>query len=165
MIANTPKPPYYAVIFTTLRTEVDEGYNETAERMEELAKLQDGYLGIESARNEIRPLIKVYKEHRTELINGYVFPVGDEPTNFSWSGFQNVSPDKKSGYLIVYRERLNNEPERKIKLKFVSNNKIKLVNLENGEEYYLQVDKNGQLHFNIEENGDFRFFKYEVLEL
>ena len=53
MIANTPKPPYYAVIFTTLRTEVDEGYNETAKRMEELAKLQDGYLGIESARNEI----------------------------------------------------------------------------------------------------------------
>jgi heme-degrading monooxygenase HmoA len=53
MIADTPKPPYYAVIFSTLRTEIDEGYFETATRMEELAKLQEGYLGIESARNEI----------------------------------------------------------------------------------------------------------------
>jgi heme-degrading monooxygenase HmoA len=53
MIAKTPKPPYYAVIFTTLRTEVDEGYEETAVKMENLAKLQDGFLGIESARNEI----------------------------------------------------------------------------------------------------------------
>ncbi len=53
MIANTPKPPYYAVIFSTIRTNVDEGYYETAERMETLAKIQEGYLGIESARNEI----------------------------------------------------------------------------------------------------------------
>jgi heme-degrading monooxygenase HmoA len=53
MIANTPKPPYYAVIFSTLRTNVDEGYFETAKKMEELAKLQEGYLGLESARSEI----------------------------------------------------------------------------------------------------------------
>ena len=50
MIANTPKPPYYVVIFSTLLTDVTEGYLETATRMEELAKLQPGYLGIESAR-------------------------------------------------------------------------------------------------------------------
>ena len=53
MIAKTRRPPYYAVIFTTLRTEVDEGYEETAYRMENLAKEQDGYLGIESARNKL----------------------------------------------------------------------------------------------------------------
>ena len=53
MIAKTNRPPYYAVIFTTLRTEVDEGYEETAHRMENLAKDQDGYLGIESARSEL----------------------------------------------------------------------------------------------------------------
>ena len=53
MIASTPKPPYYAVIFSTIRTNVDEGYTETAIRMEVLAKQQEGYLGIESARSEI----------------------------------------------------------------------------------------------------------------
>jgi heme-degrading monooxygenase HmoA len=53
MIANTPKPPYYAVIFTSARTTVDDGYAEMSDRMVELAKQQPGYLGHESARNEI----------------------------------------------------------------------------------------------------------------
>ena len=53
MIAKTPKPPYYAVIFTSIGTEVREGYSSMADRMLELAKQQDGYLGIESAREEI----------------------------------------------------------------------------------------------------------------
>lgn len=47
-IAATPKPPYYAVIFTAQRTPGDNGYNETAHRMRALAQRQPGYLGIES---------------------------------------------------------------------------------------------------------------------
>jgi heme-degrading monooxygenase HmoA len=48
--AATPKPPYYAVIFSAARTEGDHGYDAMAERMVELASEQPGYLGIESAR-------------------------------------------------------------------------------------------------------------------
>ncbi len=51
MIANTPSPPYYAVIFSSLRSQIDEGYDETAGEMERLAQLQSGYLGHESARD------------------------------------------------------------------------------------------------------------------
>ncbi|MDB5131605.1 MAG: hypothetical protein JWR02_1354 [Mucilaginibacter sp.] len=53
MIANTPAAPYYAVIFTSLRTEGENGYNAMSEEMAALAKQQEGYLGIESARNEL----------------------------------------------------------------------------------------------------------------
>lgn len=53
MIAKTPKTPYYAVIFTSVGTEVREGYENTADRMIELAKQQEGYLGIESAKEEL----------------------------------------------------------------------------------------------------------------
>lgn len=49
-IARTPEPPYYAVIFTSLRTEGDRGYGRMAERMLELAAQQPGFLGVESAR-------------------------------------------------------------------------------------------------------------------
>lgn len=49
--ATTPEPPYYAVIFTSVRTEGDGDYSETAARMEELAREVPGYLGIESARS------------------------------------------------------------------------------------------------------------------
>jgi heme-degrading monooxygenase HmoA len=48
--ATTPKPPYYAVIFTSQRTDGDNGYAEMARRMEELSAVQPGYLGIESVR-------------------------------------------------------------------------------------------------------------------
>jgi heme-degrading monooxygenase HmoA len=44
---------YYAVIFTSIRTEEEEGYAETATKMVELAKVQPGYIGMESARSEI----------------------------------------------------------------------------------------------------------------
>ena len=49
--ASTPEPPYYAVTFTSVRTDGDGGYGETAARMEELAESIPGYLGIESARD------------------------------------------------------------------------------------------------------------------
>ncbi len=52
MIARTPEPPYVAVIFTSLRTEGDGGYEKMAERMVALAAQQPGFLGVESARGE-----------------------------------------------------------------------------------------------------------------
>lgn len=61
MISITPKPPYYAVIFSTLRTTVDEGYMETTQRMEALAKQQEGYLGLETARNKIGITVSYWK--------------------------------------------------------------------------------------------------------
>src|SRR3989338_7488971 len=53
MIAKTPQPPYYAVIFTTTRTAGDNGYGAMADRMVELAAEQEGFLGIDSAREDI----------------------------------------------------------------------------------------------------------------
>jgi heme-degrading monooxygenase HmoA len=50
-IASTPEPPYVAVIFSSLRTDGDDGYGEMAARMEELGARQPGYLGIEAARD------------------------------------------------------------------------------------------------------------------
>jgi heme-degrading monooxygenase HmoA len=49
--ANTPDAPYYAVIFTSQRTGVDDGYGAMGDRMVELASRQPGFLGVESARD------------------------------------------------------------------------------------------------------------------
>jgi len=49
--ANTPEPPYYAVIFSSLRSDGDNAYARMAERMIELASQQPGFLGVESARD------------------------------------------------------------------------------------------------------------------
>lgn len=49
--ATTPEPPYYAVIFSSRRTDGDGGYGQTAERMLELAAGQPGFIGVESVRS------------------------------------------------------------------------------------------------------------------
>ncbi|QTD38129.1 antibiotic biosynthesis monooxygenase [Polaribacter batillariae] len=53
MMVNHLTPTYYAVIFSTILTEDISGYVEMSKKMELLAKQQKGYLGLESARNEI----------------------------------------------------------------------------------------------------------------
>lgn len=45
--------PYYAVIFTSKHTNNIKGYSEMAEKMETLAKNQEGFIGIDSARNDV----------------------------------------------------------------------------------------------------------------
>lgn len=73
-IAALPEPPYYAVIFTSLRHETrdGDGYEETAQRMFELAAEQPGCLGIETAREGVgitvgyfvdESAIRSWKEH------------------------------------------------------------------------------------------------------
>jgi heme-degrading monooxygenase HmoA len=49
-IASHLKPPYYAVVFTSLRTDGDNGYADASDAMVALAAQQSGFLGIESAR-------------------------------------------------------------------------------------------------------------------
>ena len=69
--------PYYAVIFTSSLTKNNEGYVEMAQKMESLAKQQDGFLGINSAREgvgitvsywESLDAIKIWKQNSEHLI-------------------------------------------------------------------------------------------------
>lgn len=55
------KPPYYAVIFTNRQTHELKGYEEMAKKMEDLAKEQPGYLGMDFARNEMGITISYWK--------------------------------------------------------------------------------------------------------
>jgi len=61
MIANTPSPPYYAVIFSNIRTKIEEGYAQTAEDMVDLASQQPGFLGHESVRDGLGITISYWK--------------------------------------------------------------------------------------------------------
>jgi heme-degrading monooxygenase HmoA len=61
MIANTPQTPYYAVIFTSLRTESDNNYGMTSNKMMALAATQAGFLGVESARENVGITVSYWK--------------------------------------------------------------------------------------------------------
>lgn len=62
MIAKTPRPPYYAVIFSSLKKDDTTGYQEMAGKMEKLAKEQPGYLGFESARDGLGISVSYWKD-------------------------------------------------------------------------------------------------------
>lgn len=62
MFANTPKPPYYAVIFTSTLSDDQEGYQEMAEKMLTLAAEQDGFLGVEGARQDIGITVSYWRD-------------------------------------------------------------------------------------------------------
>ena len=62
MIAQTPPPPYYAVIFTSIRTMDDKGYSQMAELMIKLAQEQTGFLGIESARENLGITVSYWRD-------------------------------------------------------------------------------------------------------
>ena len=53
--------PYYAVIFTSVRTPVEDGYSEMADAMMELAARQPGYLGVEHARDTTGITVSYWK--------------------------------------------------------------------------------------------------------
>jgi heme-degrading monooxygenase HmoA len=62
LIADTPPAPYYAVIFTTLRTDVDDGYQAMAQKMLALASRQPGFLGVESAREDLGITVSYWRD-------------------------------------------------------------------------------------------------------
>lgn len=61
MIAKTFEIPYYAVIFTSLMSNNAQGYADMAQEMEDLAKKQEGFLGIESVREEMGITVSYWK--------------------------------------------------------------------------------------------------------
>lgn len=62
MISKTPTPPYYAVIFTSKMSKDTIGYSSMAEKMVELAKEQDGFLGVESAREDVGITVSYWRD-------------------------------------------------------------------------------------------------------
>ncbi len=118
----------------------------------------------EKAKAQIKPILSVYKKYREEMYAGYVFPIGDEPDNKSWTGFQNYNPETNSGYLTIFREINNLEPEKQVALKFIKNKKVKITNLINGISTNKITGDSGKLIFEIDQPAGFQFLKYEVLD-
>ncbi len=61
-IAKTPEPPYYAVIFSSVRTKEDHGYAAMSKKMIELAHQQPGFLGVETAREDVGITVSYWRD-------------------------------------------------------------------------------------------------------
>lgn len=66
---SLPKSNYYAVIFSSTKEEVREGYDEMDELTMSLAKEQPGYLGYESVNNDNKGIFISYWESKEAIDN------------------------------------------------------------------------------------------------
>lgn len=66
-IAKTPTPPYYAVIFTSIKSNNTNGYDAMSDKMIELVTQQKGFLGFESAFNEIGITVSYWTDEASIL--------------------------------------------------------------------------------------------------
>jgi hypothetical protein len=114
-------------------------------------------------RAAVKSLIGIYKKHRDNLYNGYVFAIGELPNDASWTGFQNYHPDKDFGYLALFRDINNTEKEKAIQLRFLRNKIIRIEDLVNGDKRQMDVDENGTIRFDGIKPASFRFYKYTIL--
>lgn len=115
-------------------------------------------------RKKVGDLMKIYKTVQEDIFTGYVFPIGNEPDNKSWSGFQSVNQNcSTTGYLTIFRELKNTAPDAKLKLRFLKAGlKIELTNLLTKEKVLKTLDENSELSFHIEKPADFLFLSWKV---
>lgn len=67
-IPSTPEPPYFAVIFTSELNENAPNYESLSNQMVELVQQQPGFLGFESAREELGITVSYWKDE-TSILN------------------------------------------------------------------------------------------------
>ncbi len=59
---NTPKPPYFSIVFTSTRTEVEVDYLDTNEKLLALARSEPGFIGEDSVQNELGITVSYWKD-------------------------------------------------------------------------------------------------------
>ena len=114
------------------------------------------------ATREIRTLMDHWKKHREEIFTGFVFPIGDEPSNSSWTGFQCIRPDANFGYLMVFRELHNTEPSKAVKVRMLAGKILEVTDVQTGETVSKIVSPAGTIDLSLRKAPDFGFFRYNV---
>lgn len=118
----------------------------------------------DEGQKEIKDLISLYKKYREDMFGCYTFPIGEVPSNDSWSGFQMVDENEREGYLLLFRELHNTESQKDISLKFLANRTVRLTNLETGMVTQQKVSEDGTAGFKLENPASYLFLTYSVID-
>lgn len=117
----------------------------------------------DEGRRELKQLISTYRDNRRKMFECYTFPIGDMPSNGSWSGFQMADESQREGFILLFREMHNAEAERSVRLKFLAGRRVRISDLRNGQSSEQQADDEGNMTFTINDPADFLFLRYKVV--
>ncbi len=108
----------------------------------------------------IAPLVKAYRERQADLHAGFIFPVGEEPSGRSWTGFQSIRG--KEGYLLVFREN-NDQTQTYLRTWLPPRQAVKLTALQgHGKSFKAKTDSEGRLAVRLPSSNSFALYHYQL---
>lgn len=108
----------------------------------------------------IAPMIETYKNHREELHNQDIFPIGEEPSGEGWTGFQSLSNNE--GYILLFREN-SPRPQERIKLFAPPNAAIKLEPIMGkGTQKSVSTNEYSEAYFKLPTTYSYSLYKYTI---
>lgn len=106
------------------------------------------------------PVIKKYREIQTDLHSGSIFPIGDEPSGRSWTGFQSVQDGK--GYFIVFREA-NEDIKREMNTWLKPGTSVKCIAIfGKGKSFTTKAGVDGSITFELPEKNSYALYSYSM---
>lgn len=119
----------------------------------------------DAAAAAFRPLLDAYKRERPRLARCVVYPIGDEPDDRRWTGFQAHDEDDGSGYLLVFRERHCPHPQATMRLALAlalgRDKPLLLTDLLTGDRREPTPGDGGTLDVEARTAPGFQFIRYE----
>jgi hypothetical protein len=116
--------------------------------------------GLPAEALKIGAVIKKYKSIQADIHSGDVYPIGDEPCGYGWTGFQSVK-DAKGGYLLVFREK-NKEASRLMKTLLPMGKNV-VLNPVVGEGKRIKTIPNSRHEIQFELPDEFSYCLYEYM--
>ena len=109
----------------------------------------------------IAELVRVYRSHMKQIHAGRIFPIGEEPSGRSWTGFQSVGDGE--GYLLVFREH-NDRPSADLELWGVKDCELSLELIAGiGEGGRVAVGESGGLNVELPAPFSFALYRYSAI--
>jgi len=114
----------------------------------------------EDAISEVAPVIKKYREIQFDFHSGNIFPIGNEPSGRSWTGFQSVQDGK--GYFLIFREN-NDSSNAEIKTWLRAEKKIICTPIiGKGKAFSVKVGVDGVVKFVLPLPNTYTLYKYQI---
>ncbi|MBL0744709.1 alpha-galactosidase [Chryseolinea sp. Jin1] len=105
-------------------------------------------------------LIKVYKKHWHALHAGKIFPLGDEPSGYSWTGFQSLAA--KEGFIIVFREH-NTQSTHVVNTLLPPGTTVRFTKIAgDGKDFTTKTGTSGEVKFTLSKPLSYVIYKYTI---
>ncbi len=114
-------------------------------------------------REAIKPLLAAYRKHRRYIYDCTVHPIGRQPDNSQWTGFQLINHESAWGYLLLFREIKNQQSKALIAFHQITGSLLRITDCLSGDSNDIVLADGKQIEWEIDKTPGFSFLRYEIL--